>query len=83
MQNFLNRLCLFLNILIKIYGTNGINIAIPEKAFLDEVYFSCRGKTILDPDELDTKKLSMELLRKYAARFPAYVRRRMAELVPT
>ncbi len=62
---------------------NGINIAIPEKAFLDEVYFSCRGKTVLDPDELDTKKLSMELLRKYAVRFPAYVRRRMAELVPT
>jgi len=61
---------------------NGINIAIPEKAFLDEVYFLCRGKTALDLDELDLKNLSLGLLTEYAERFPAYVRKRMAEFAP-
>lgn len=59
---------------------NGINIAVPEKAFLDEVYFLCRGKTALDLDELDVKNLSRGLLKKYAEQFPVYVGRRMAEV---
>src|SRR4030043_1011398 len=40
---------------------NGIYIASPEKALLDEVYFVVRGKATLDLDELDIKKLSRKI----------------------
>jgi predicted transcriptional regulator of viral defense system len=60
---------------------NGINIATPEKAFLDELYFLCRGKTDLDLDELNLKALSPRLLKKYAGRFPPYVRRRLEKIL--
>jgi hypothetical protein len=60
---------------------NGINMATPEKAFLDQLYFLCRGKTALDLDELNVKTLSPRLLRKYARRFPHYVRRRLEKIV--
>jgi predicted transcriptional regulator of viral defense system len=53
---------------------NGIYIASPEKALLDEVYFAVRGKTTLDLDELDIKKLSRKILKDYSQRFPAYVK---------
>jgi len=56
---------------------SGIHIASPEKAFLDQVYFMTRGKSSLDLDELSIKKLSPKILRKYAQRFPAYVRRQI------
>jgi len=56
---------------------NGIDMATPEKAFLDELYFLCRGKTELDLDELNLKTLSPKSLKKYASRFPLYVRRRL------
>ena len=53
---------------------NGIYIASPEKAFLDQVYFATRGKASLDFDELDIKKLSMKSLKELSRKFPAYVR---------
>ena len=53
---------------------NGIYIASPEKAFLDQVYFATRGKASLDFDELDIKKLSMKSLEELSRKFPAYVR---------
>lgn len=53
---------------------NGVYIASPEKALLDEVYFVVRGKATLDLDELNIKKLSRKILRDYSQRFPAYVR---------
>ena len=53
---------------------NGIYIALPEKAFLDELYFVVRGRVTLDPDELDVKKLSPKTLKGLAKRFPDYVR---------
>jgi predicted transcriptional regulator of viral defense system len=53
---------------------NGIYIASPEKAFLDQVYFATRGKARLDFDELDIKKLSMKSLKELSRKFPAYVR---------
>ena len=53
---------------------NGIYIASPEKAFLDQVYFATRGKASLNFDELDIKKLSMKSLKELSRKFPAYVR---------
>ena len=53
---------------------NGIYIALPEKAFLDEIYFVARGKATLDFDEVDIKKLSIKTLKELSRKFPAYVR---------
>jgi predicted transcriptional regulator of viral defense system len=60
---------------------NGIYIALPEKAFLDEVYFVARGKATLDFDEVDIKKLSSKTLKDYSKRFPAYVQRTIEKMV--
>ena len=60
---------------------NGIYIASPEKAFLDEVYFVVRGKATLDFDELDIKKLSIKSLKQISRKFPAYVRSHMEKII--
>jgi predicted transcriptional regulator of viral defense system len=60
---------------------SGINIAVPEKAFLDQVYFFSRGRASLDLDELNLKNLSSRLLKEYGKRFPVYVQRRVAEIL--
>lgn len=60
---------------------DGIYIASPEKAFLDEIYFVARGKATLDFDELDVKKLSTKTLKDYSKRFPAYVRSHIENLI--
>jgi len=60
---------------------NGIYIASPEKAFMDQVYFVLRGKTTLDFDELDTKKLSIKSLNELSRKFPAYVRSYIEKIV--
>lgn len=60
---------------------NGIYIASPEKAFLDEVYFAARGKAVLDLDELDVKKLSPKKLKECSKRFPRYVQARLNEMM--
>jgi len=52
---------------------NGVFVALPEKAFLDEIYFVVRGRTSLDPDEIDLKKMSSKVLRDYSKRFPSNV----------
>jgi predicted transcriptional regulator of viral defense system len=59
---------------------DGMNIALPEKAFLDEVYFVARGKATLDFDELDVNKLSRETLKEFRKRFPPYAQRFFKEL---
>lgn len=59
---------------------NGINIATPEKAFLDQIYFQSRGKAFLDFDELNLKRLSPKIVRKYAEQFPVYVQKRLEEI---
>jgi len=61
---------------------NGIYIASPEKAFLDQIYFVARGKAALDLDELDLGKLSIKALRNYGKRFPGYVRSRIESIIP-
>jgi predicted transcriptional regulator of viral defense system len=60
---------------------NGINIAFPEKAFLDQLYFQSRGKASLDLDEMNLKGLSTQSARKYAERFPGYVQKRLREIL--
>jgi len=60
---------------------NGIYIASSEKAFMDQVYFVLRGKTTLDFDELDTKKLSIKSLNELSRKFPAYVRSYIEKIV--
>lgn len=52
----------------------GIDIAEPEKAFLDAFYLMKRGKLSLALEELDLSGLSRRKLKSYAARFPRYIR---------
>ena len=49
---------------------NGIYIASPEKALLDEVYFVVRGKATLDFDELDIKKLIEKNIKRLFQKIP-------------
>ncbi len=69
------------------YGMeNGIYIASPEKALLDELYLVSRGKTTLDIDELDLREINGARLEEYAEKFPRYVAplvARVKELVGT
>jgi len=60
---------------------NGIHIAVPEKALLDQVYFICRGKASADWDEMNLKNLSADLIKDYSGRFPGYVRKRVEAIV--
>ena len=60
---------------------NGIYIASPEKAFLDEVYFVTRGKATLDFDEVDIEKLSRKTLQDYSKRFPSYVQNQIKDMI--
>ena len=55
----------------------GIYIAVPEKAFLDQIYFVCRGKVSLDLDEMNLKNLSAKVVKNFSGRFPEYVRKRI------
>ena len=58
-----------------------MNIALPEKAFLDEIYFVARGKATLDFDELDIKKLSIKTLKEFSKRFPTYVQNFLKNII--
>jgi hypothetical protein len=60
---------------------NGIHIAVPEKAFLDQIYFASRGETSLDGDEMNLKNLSPKLIKNYSDRFPEYVQRKVEAIV--
>jgi predicted transcriptional regulator of viral defense system len=60
---------------------NGIYIAVPEKAFLDQVYFACKGKASLDLDEMNLKNLSAKQIKDYSKRFPEYVKRRIEAIL--
>jgi predicted transcriptional regulator of viral defense system len=60
---------------------NGIYIASPEKALLDEVYFVTRGKATLDFDEVDIEKLSRKTLQDYSKRFPSYVQNQIKDMI--
>jgi predicted transcriptional regulator of viral defense system len=60
---------------------NGIHIAAPEKALLDQIYFICRGKASPDWDEMNLKNLSAARIKDYSGRFPGYVQRRVEAIV--
>ncbi len=51
----------------------GVNIADPEKALLDQLYLIARGRASLALDELDCSRLSPARMRAYAAPFPPSV----------
>jgi len=59
----------------------GIHIAVPEKALLDQIYFVCRGKASIDRDEMNLKNLSAGLMKEYSGRFPEYVQRRVEAII--
>lgn len=60
---------------------NGIYVAQPEKAFLDEIYFFVRGKVTLDFDEVDIKKMSIQRLKEYSLSFPPYVKSQIEKIL--
>jgi predicted transcriptional regulator of viral defense system len=60
---------------------DGIHIAVPEKAFLDQMYFVCRGNSSLDLDEMNLQNLSAKLIKNYSGRFPEYVQRRVEAIL--
>jgi predicted transcriptional regulator of viral defense system len=53
---------------------NGIYLAEPEKAILDQLYLVSRGKTTLSIEELSLAGINREKLTGYAEKFPEYVR---------
>lgn len=52
----------------------GIYIAEPEKALLDQLYLVSRGKRNISVEELDFKNINKARFIEYAARFPSYTR---------
>lgn len=50
---------------------NGIYIAEPEKALLDELYLVSRGKATINIAELDLRKIDKKKLKLYAQKFPS------------
>ena len=59
---------------------NGIYLAEPEKALLDELYLVKRGKASISIDELRVEELSREKINKYIAPFPSYVKKEACSL---
>lgn len=51
----------------------GIYIAEPEKALLDQLYLVSRGKRNISIEELDLRNINKAKFYEYAARFPSYV----------
>lgn len=54
---------------------DGMYIAEPEKALLDQLYMVSRGRGSLDIEELDLEEINKELLEKYAEQFPPYTKK--------
>lgn len=52
---------------------DGMYLAEPEKALLDELYMVSRGKARIDIEELDLRDVNEKKLERYAAKFPSYV----------
>jgi predicted transcriptional regulator of viral defense system len=59
----------------------GLYLAEPEKALLDELYLIKRGRASIALDELRYDGLSMDKIEKYASRFPSYVQNAVREIV--
>lgn len=61
---------------------NGLDIATPEKALLDQVYFSVFGKGELKTEKLSLERIDSQKLQALAEGFPKRVREKIAELAP-
>jgi len=55
--------------------TDGIYLARPEKALLDQLYLVSRGKRSLNMEELDLSGINKRILLQYAQKFPVSVQR--------
>lgn len=55
--------------------TDGIYIARPEKALLDQLYLVSRGRRRLSTEELDLSVINKKILLQYAKKFPVSVQR--------
>ena len=60
--------------------TEGLFVAEPEKALLDQCYLAARGLASLAWDELDLSVINRDRLAGYAARFPPSVQERVLRL---
>lgn len=58
----------------------GVNIAEPEKALLDQLYLVSLGKAYLDFDELNLIDLDKKKFLSYAKKFPKRVRKGLREI---
>lgn len=61
---------------------DGVYLAEPEKAVLDQLYFMSKGKTVSDVNEWSVVVLDKEKLLRYSEKFPQIVQRKIKELVP-
>ena len=52
---------------------NEKNIALPEKALLDELYLMSRGLRNINIEELDLRNINKEKLEEFAIKFPSYI----------
>lgn len=60
---------------------NGIYIAEPEKALLDELYLISKGKVNLDLNELDLKPIRKIIFLEYSKKFPRYTQKIVKRLI--
>lgn len=61
---------------------NGLDIATPEKALLDQIYFSVFGKGELKTEKLSLERIDSQKLQSLAERFPERVKEKVAKLTP-
>lgn len=59
---------------------NGKNIALPEKALLDQLYLVSRGVRTLNIEDLDLKEINKERLEEFAKKYPAYINELLLEV---
>ena len=60
---------------------DGKNIALPEKALLDELYLVSRGVRTLNIEELDLKIINKEIIAEFAKKYPAYINKPLSEVM--
>ncbi len=58
---------------------DGLYVAEPEKALLDELYMMKRGRAAVSLEELDIDRLSKGRLREFALRFPKVIHETITE----
>jgi len=54
---------------------DGMYVAKPEKALLDQLYMVSRGVGLLNIEELDLREIDKDLFEKYAMKYPRYMRK--------